>query len=581
MKITVKNFTRENTVKTQTKTESITIKTPRRNLLSAVSLILLSTPLATTTCKSTSNRLTKVKSAEETQSDIKSEISDVLLKPAQTALTLLEPIAKQFKSIQELKAAADGAIQQADTWARHELESARARHRDNAILWDVAKIFAGPDGLLNYRDVKNTLACTPDSELKGIIQLLLSDASQKSSGYTKDGILLLIKHIQTNAPLPAFRSTFNPFGFLNEQQRPAEVRNEINRQISRTFTDQCLVPKDQIHSIGAFDLIKKYCINALDLRSQGILAGVLNLHYESASIDKPSSCEGRVLTQKIFQDFHRKYIAQSSRSSKNDPNANKVAADYLRIQTAKYFGPFETNSNTINLYEPSQDFFTNQYLQFPVGAQATLRGGLPVATVKKLMDDFTAGKNNLLVGNLGQIGKSFKTNLKCQALSSKLVPTKTSQPQNLDFTYYKDEDEFRAYFDPDYDGEKYFKTSIQNRENLRRAIEDSRVNKSNALLKRIELNGATSFFHQSLSHMNFLGASGSSLTKSRFSKLTDGRVRLDSLYLENASDGEFSVVLQRVSKTGGFELVEFEGYSIPYAVNNSSVMTPCLEFTAQ
>jgi hypothetical protein len=368
-KTVVNQITKENAVNIRTETQSLLAKPSRRSFRITTSLLLFLTPISTTACKSTSNRASQTKSAEETQGEIKSEISDVLIKPAQTALTLLDPIAKQFKSIQRLKAAADGAIQEADTWARRELESARSRHRENALLWEVAKVFAGPDGLLNYRDIKNTLACTPDSELKSIVQFLLTDASQKSSGYTKDGILLLIKHIQNNTPLPPFRSSFNPFAFLDEQQRPAEIINEINRQISKTFSAQCLVPKDQIFSIGAFDLIKKHCINALDLRSQGILAGVLNLHYESASIDKGGACEGRVLTQKLFQDFHKKYIAQSSSTSQNDPSTNKVAADYLRVQTAKYFGPFDANSGAITLDEPAQDFFVNQYLQLPVGAQ--------------------------------------------------------------------------------------------------------------------------------------------------------------------------------------------------------------------
>jgi hypothetical protein len=580
MKQAVNHIARENTVTNLKKTKSHILKLLRRTLLLKAGLMALVAPIAISACKSPGNRMSQSKSAEETQSDIKAEISDVLIKPAQSALTLLDPIAKQFKSIQQLKAAADGAIQQADIWARRELESARSRHRENALLWDVAKVFAGPDGLLNYQDVKNTLACTPDSELKGIVQFLLSEASQKSSGYTKDGILLLVKHIRTNSPLPPFRSTVNPFAFLNDQQRPAEIQNEINRQISKTFRDQCLVPKDQIFSIGAFDLIKKHCVNALELRSQGIMAGVLNLHYDAASIDKRGTCEGRIFTQKLFQDFYKKYIAQSS-GGKNDSNTSQVASDFLKIQTAKYFGPFETNATAVNLEEPAQDFFVNQYLQVPVGVQLTLRGGLPVATVKKLMDDFVADQNNLLVGNLGQISKSFKTNIKCRALASKLVPTKTSEPEPLDVTYYKDEDEFRAYFDPDYDGEKYFSANIKDRENLRQAREESRFNKSNALLKKIQSNNATLFFHQSLSHLNFLGASGSSLTKSRFTKLADGRVRLDNLYLENASEGEFSVSIQRFSQTGRFELVEFEGYSVPYTVNNSSLMTPCMEFTAQ
>ncbi len=567
-------------MKTPNRTEEHKAMSNSHSLIHTLGLMLSLATGATIACKSTNNHSSQAKSAEETQGEIKSEISDVLIKPAQTALTLLEPIAKQFKSIQELKAAADGAIQQADTWARRELESARVRHRENALLWDAARIFAGPDGLLNYHDVKNTLDCTPDSELRGIVQFLLNDAAQKSSGYTKDGIQLLTKHIQNNIPLPTFRSSFNPFGFLSEQQRPAEIRNEINRQIAKTFGDQCLVPKDQIHSIGAFDLIKKFCINALDLRSQGILAGVLSLHYEPAGIDKSGTCEGRALTQNLFLDLHKKYIAQAGPNSKNDSSTSKVAIDFLRIQTAKYFGPFDTKSSAINLYEPAQDFFVNKYLRFPTGAQVTLRGGLPVLAVKKLMDDFAAGQNNLLVGNLGQISKSFKTNLKCHALASKFVPTKTSQPEHLDFTYYKDEEEFRAYFDPEFDGEKYFAKNISNRENLRDAIEESRVNKSNALLKKMESNGTISFFHQSLSHMNFLGANGSSLSRNRFTKLPDGRVRLDNLYMEHASDGEFSVIVQHVNQAGQFEILEYDGYSIPYTVSNPSLMTPCLEFTA-
>ena len=80
--------------------------------------------------------------------------------------------------------------------------------------------------------------------------------------------------------------------------------------------------------------------------------------------------------------------------------------------------------------------------------------------------------------------------------------------------------------------------------------------------------------------MNFLGAAGSSLTRAKFTKLPDGRVRLDNLYLENASEGEFSVIIQHVNQAGQFEILEYDGYSIPYAVSNPSLMTPCLEFTA-
>ena len=536
--------------------------------------------LPLTSCKSTNPQTAKLKSAEETQNDIKSDITDLLSKPAQNFLSFIEPIANQFKSIQQLKARADGAIAQADAWAKRELESARVRHRENALLWEIAKIFAGPDGLLNYQDVKNTLACMPDAELKGTILFVLNAEAQSSSGYTKDALTLLSQHVRGNFPLPGFRSTFNPFGFLNAEQRPGEIRNEISRQISKAFAEQCVVPKDQIYKIGTFDLIKTYCAQALEWRSQGILAGVLNLHYEPASIDRPGSCSERVLTQSLFQNFYAKYVTSKSGVNTRGSSTKKIASDFVRLQASKYFGPFNTDTPSIQLYQPEQDFFVNHYIKFPGAAQLTLRGGLPVTTVKTLMDDFAAGRNNLLIGDLGGIRKIFTTRSKCKALSSKFIPAKAPISEQISDTFYNNEQEFRAYFDPDYDGDKYLQENIRDRGKLRGAIEESRANKANAVLRKLDTRGATQYYHQSLGRVDFFGSVSSTLTRTRFSTLSDGRIRLDDLYMEQATDGEFSVMVHRRNQPEELELIDYFGYSVPYSLDNESLMTPCLDFTA-
>jgi hypothetical protein len=532
-------------------------------------------------CKVTNPKTTRLKSAEETQGEIKSEITDLLLNPAKLLLVLLEPIASQFKSVQNIKAAADGAITRADAWARRELELARQKHRENIMLWDLAKLIAGPDGLLNYQDIKNTLACTQDAELKSAIQFILDKESKNSSLYTKDAILIISKHIQNNTPLPTYRKNFSPLAFLSANKRPDEIKNEIHRQLARTFQEQCAIPKDQIHQIGAFDLIKTYCSQALEWRSQGIFAGVLNLPYEPRSIDKPGSCKNRELTKNFIAELYTKYIAASTQKIKEKTSiAGEFAHDFVRIQISKYFGPLETNAQSIQFFDPEQDYFLNYYVKFPPEAQITLRGGVPVVLLKQLMDDFSDGKNNLLLGDLGRISRAFNTTTKCKALVTKFIPRKISTPQALGDVYYKDLDEFKAYFDPKFDEEKYFKERISNRNQLRDTLGESRTNKSNAVLKQFDIDNVPTFFHQSMHNIEFWGSIGSSLTRSQFTKIEGGRIRMDYLYLENIAEGQFSVHFQRRNSSGKFELQEYDGYAVPYTVNNPTLMTPCVEFSA-
>lgn len=520
-----------------------------------------------------------MKTAEETQSDIKFEVSDLLIKPAQSFLSVMEPLAKQFKSIQQLKAEADGALKEADEWARRELDSARKTHRENVILWELAGTFAGPDGLLNYHDIKNTLECTPDAELKRILNFILSEEIKLATSYTRDALIILQKHINENSRLPPHRDRSNPLALLNPELRPTEVRNQIYRHMTATLAEQCAFPLDQADKIGTFDLLKKYCIRALDWRSQGIFAGLLNLQYGPESIDRAGSCNGRILTERSLAKVYEKYLVPKSNQKISAKDRNTLLEDFVTVQATKYFGPFETNTQPIQIYEPTGNYFLNRYIKLPVSAQVTLKGGLPVTAVKQLLDDFSTGKNNLLVGQLGSISRTFKTSLRCKAITNLFIPTKKVVIEKTDETFYRDETEFRAYFDPKFDGESYFKNNVPDKQSRLSALQESRRNKENATLNQVKSGDTIQFFHQSLSRVRFLGSITRSLTRGKYTKLQDGRVRLDFAYIEDATDGSLSVLVQRQDESGGYEVVEFEGYAIPTPAQDESLLTPCMEFS--
>jgi hypothetical protein len=196
------------------------------------------------------------------------------------------------------------------------------------------------------------------------------------------------------------------------------------------------------------------------------------------------------------------------------------------------------------------------------------------------MDDFAAGRNNLLIGDLGGIRKIFTTRSKCKALSSKFIPAKAPISEQISDTFYNNEQEFRAYFDPDYNGDKYLQENIRDRGKLRGAIEESRANKTNAVLRKLDNRGAAQYYHQSLGRVDLFGSVSSTLTRTRFSTLSDGRIRLDDMYMEQATDGEFSVMVHRRNQQKELELIDYFGYSVPYSLDNESLMTPCLDFTA-
>jgi hypothetical protein len=50
--------------------------------------------------------------------------------------------------------------------------------------------------------------------------------------------------------------------------------------------------------------------------------------------------------------------------------------------------------------------------------------------------------------------------------------------------------------------------------------------------------------------------------------------------MEQATDGEFSVMVHRRNQQEELELIDYFGYSVPYSLDNESLMTPCLDFTA-
>ena len=534
--------------------------------------------LSSTSCKTTNPQTAHMNSADETQKEIKTDIVDLVSQPTNNLLAALQPLANQFKSIQQLKAKAEGALREIDVLARQELDKMRSHHNENALLWEMANVFAGPDRLFNYQDVNNTLQCMTDQDIKATLDFFLTEASIKAQGYVKEAIGTLRTSLLQNSPLPTFRDSVDPISMMNQSTRPREIQNEINRQLALNLSEQCAIPRDQICNIGVFDLVKKYCIRAMEWRAQGVLAGILNLHYNTESIDRTNSCDGRRVSADKIKELYTHYIVPKINGS-TKKQEDSASLNYLTIQTTKYFGPFDSQANSIEIQDPNQNRIINNYLNISDKIQVTLRGGIPVAAVKEFMDDFVSKSSDLLGADLSRINRNLRASFDCKSIGNTFVPRTTFPTEKLDITYYQNEEEFRAYYDPEINGTSYINAKIKDQNQVRVKLEEMRTNKINGVLRKTQSNGITRFLHQTISGMTFFGDQVSTLAISQFTKVPDGRVRLDSLYLEQASGGTLTVSIQRPDTTGGFEIVEYEGYAIPYTSNSSSFATPCIEFT--
>jgi len=533
-------------------------------------------------CKTPNPQTSKNKSAEETTKDLKKDVSDVLKKPGGTLLSFLEPVATQFTSLQLLKAHADGAIQQADLWAQKEIKQAKEKYKENSLLWETLAKFAGRDGLFNYEDVRNTLACMGDDDLKSSLDLVLAEEAQKSSGYKHQAIEMLRRSIKDNRTLPNYRPSLNLLALANQKTREDEIQNEINRQVSIGFAEQCGIPENATRTAGVFDLIKKHCIQAMEWRSQGILVGLFHLHYDSRSIDKGGACDTRKITFSNFKDLYTQYAlpkAVASQNQTSNSRAKSAAKDFLQIQTSKYFGPFITTAKRIEFDESSSAPIINQYLNVSDAAQMTLSGGVPVAAVKSFLDGFAQSSSDNWRPQLGKIRENLKFEFKCNAIKTSFVPTKTQKTELGSVPYYKNKDELRAYFDPDFDGEKYFKDNITDAQELKKILSEMRDNKQNSIFRSHQENGILKYTHQAMIALDVLGGHSPSIALSRFSTSSQGqKIAFNSMYMEQDVEGTFMVTIQKENSSGKLDLYEYEGYSIPYSAQQVSFETPCIHF---
>lgn len=534
-------------------------------------------------CKTPNPQTSKNKSANETTKDLKKDVSDVLKKPAGTLLSFLEPVATQFKSLQLLKAHADGALKQADLWAQKEIKQAKEKYKENSLLWETLAKFAGSDGLFNYEDVKNTLGCMGDDDFKSSLDLVLAKEGEKSSGYKYQTIEMLRRSLKDNRTLPNYRQSLNLFALADPKTREDEIQNEINRQVSIGFAEQCGITENATRTAGVFDLIKKHCIQAMEWRSQGILAGLFHLHYDSRSIDKGGACDTRKITFSNFKDLYTQYTllkVSASQNQTSNSRAKSAAKDFLQIQTSKYFGPFITTAKRIEFDEIRSAPIVNQYLSVSDTAQMTLSGGVPVAAVKSFLDGFAQSNSDNWRLQLGKIRENLKFEFKCNAIKTSFVPTKTQKTELGPLPYYYNKDELRAYFDPDFDGEKYFKDNITDAQELKKILSEMRDNKQNAIFRSHQENGTLKYTHQAMIALDVLGVYSPSITLSRFSTSSkDQKIAFNSMYMEQDVEGAFLVTIQKENSSGKLDLYEYEGYSIPYSAQEVSFETPCLHFT--
>ena len=533
------------------------------------------------TCKTPNAQTTRTKSAEETSHEVKKDVSDVVKKPSGTLLSFLEPIAAQFNSLQLLKAYADGAVNQADLWAQQEISQLKEKYNENSLLWDTLAKFAGNDGLFNYEDVKNTLTCMGDDDLKQSLDLVLIKEGEKSSGYKRQAIEMLRSNIKENIPLPNYRPSFNPFAFANASTRQDEIQNEINRQVSISISEQCGIPESATRSAGIFDLIKKHCVQAMEWRSQGILVGLFHLHYDSRSIDKGGACESRKITFSNFKDLYTQYILPKSTTRQNsNSRSDALAQDFIKLQTAKYFGPFVTTAKQLTIEESGSTSIMNQYLNIPNAAQITLSGGVPVAAVKSFIDKYAKSRDNNWRPHLGMIREKLKLEMKCNAIKTSFVASKNSKTELGAIPSYKNEQELRAYFDANFNGENYLRSNIKGTEELANALREMKDNKQNSIFRSHKENGSVQFTHQSFLAVNILGTHSPSLAVSQFTQSnSDQKILLKSMYMEQEVDGAFLVTIQKANNFGKTDVFDYEGYSIPYSASQASLETPCIQFS--
>jgi hypothetical protein len=310
--------------------------------------------------------------------------------------------------------------------------------------------------------------------------------------------------------------------------------------------------------------------------------GLFHLHYDSRSIDKGGACDTRKITFSNFKDLYTQYAlpkAVASQNQTSNSRAKSAAKDFLQIQTSKYFGPFITTAKRIEFDESSSAPIINQYLNVSDTAQMTLSGGVPVAAVKSFLDGFAQSSSDNWRPQLGKIRENLKFEFKCNAIKTSFVPTKTQKTELGSVPYYKNKDELRAYFDPDFDGEKYFKDNITDAQELKKILSEMRDNKQNAIFRSHQENGILKYTHQAMIALDVLGGHSPSIALSRFSTSSQGqKIAFNSMYMEQDVEGTFMVTIQKENSSGKLDLYEYEGYSIPYSAQQVSFETPCIHF---
>ena len=509
-------------------------------------------------CKSINNSSKVFDEGErKPKDDIGPAVADFGKMPLQTLTEMLNPTSTGVRAIQLLLANDSRMTEAAAAWAKNELKTLQTKFKSQEPLWDLLRTLAGPDQLINYGDVKNTLACTSDSEIKSTIGSLLARESAKKSGYVKVAYDKLLHLIANNKKLPAYSESWNVNDLFSAEGREQLALGYIDRALNNVFIDQCKIPKDQLQASGVFDQIKTFCYQALEWRYQGLLAGLLNLHYAQESKDHAGECSGRSLSAaKILRVIDQ--YGGATASSKSPGSLEVSMTALVRLQASRYFGSFDRpNAPEVGTIQTAsvKTFLPEVIAQYDL----SLRGGVPINAVVNALADLADGKFEQMTVTLEKLRKSFSIDPNCSALETKYFgKIKSKLNQDFGLESYRSENHLRAIFDIDFAGEDWIKGNLEEKS---AALGERSFNAVNSkLIKRSTTSGAQ-FYFAGLGSLNFLGTSAY-LNSAAFVQQPSGRITTSHIVVEQEIDGQFLVTEVRTNGSKSSE-TEFEGYAIP------------------
>ncbi|MFO0680170.1 MAG: hypothetical protein U0169_26850 [Polyangiaceae bacterium] len=452
----------------------------------------------------------------------------------------------------------------------------RRVHEERRPLWEALVLFAGDDGLLNHGDVAATLACTDADELHGILDFLLEGAVGASRGIRKKALEGLRERVRKNEVLPAPTGKTGIFDLLSKDPAKADafVEDEVRRRVAETFTRECRIPTEAIHTKGIFDLVRAHCPAALDLRAQGVLAGVFGLRNVEASKDAGGTCANRKLTFARFRDLYTRFGPKPGAVVKSTGGADALR-DFVRVQASKYFGPQGPEVAATGEVLPARGIglLADTVLPKGVHVEPHVEGGLPVRAITSLLDQVISD-DKLRGADLLEAAKGLGRVTTCDAFGVVRAGKRgTPKTYEVPIATYPDEATLRAFVDPAVDATaaapliRAYVTSPEHRsedltpsEAFASAKAEAEANKKGAFFRKFGKGADATYSSDAVSRLELFGTS-SYLAHQEFATRPDGVIVQTVLLVEQEVDGAF-VTASLEGDASKHTWTDYDGYAV-------------------